>query len=355
MSARTSRFDFLKNGGSRMLAALVSCSAALAATFVGAAAQAEPPTPQAAIARGLEFLQADTLKWRNDKECTTCHHGTMTIWALSEAKQQGYDVPVEFVADNLKWTKEKFFDPARLDAPRDEREGWKMVNSSALNLAVMAWCVPGQDALSPDELKRIAGHLLRHQEADGSWAWSSAPAKNRPPPFFESDEVATLLGLMALYQQRPADPNAKSEISDARDKAAAWLAKTEPTDTTQANAYKLLANVQEHAPAETLQPQIDGLLARQNQDGGWGQLKDAASDAYATGQTLYVLNLAGVPKDHAAVARGVKFLIETQNVDGSWPMIRRGHPGVTPGDFTIPIIYFGSAWGTMGLMRSVAK
>lgn len=26
-----------------------------------------------------------------------------------------------------------------------------------------------------DELKRIAGHLVRHQETDGSWAWSSAP------------------------------------------------------------------------------------------------------------------------------------------------------------------------------------
>lgn len=75
---------------------------------------------------------------------------------------------------------------------------WSMVNSPALYLATMAQAVPAQDAVTAAELKQIAGHLLRHQEADGSWAGSSSPAKNRPPPFFESDEVATLLAYMAL-------------------------------------------------------------------------------------------------------------------------------------------------------------
>ena len=49
------------------------------------------------------------------------------------------------------------------------------------------------------------------------------------------------------------------------------------------------------------------------------------------------------------------FLVSTQKEDGSGPMTRRGHPGVTPGEFTVPIIYFGSAWGTMGLMRTVGQ
>jgi hypothetical protein len=55
------------------------------------------------------------------------------------------------------------------------------------------------------------------------------------------------------------------------------------------------------------------------------------------------------------VVRGVNFLVTTQNDDGAWPMTRCGQPGVTPSAFKVPMIYFGSAWGTMGLMRSVAK
>lgn len=321
---------------------------------IGAApSQAQEPDAAAAITRGLEFLQADAVKWRNDKECSTCHHGTMTVWALSEAKSRGYEIGAESFAENLSWTKDRLL--AKIDEPRDSRPGWSMVNSSALNLAVMAWCVPEQDALSADELRRIGGHLLRHQEADGSWAWSSAPARNRPPPFFESDEVATLLGYAALFSQLPADPGETSEVRLARDRAAAWLAATVPTETTQSAVYRLLVTVQADESTEKRQQEIDGLLARANQDGGWGQLPDAASDAYATGQVLYVLSLAGVPNDHESVLRGVRFLVETQNDDGSWPMTRRGHPGVTPSDFKIPIIYFGSVWGTMGLLRSIPK
>jgi len=117
----------------------------------------------------------------------------------------------------------------------------------------------------------------------------------------------------------------------------------------------LIVKVQAGEPAPMLQPAIDQFLSRQNSDGGWGQLNDAASDAYATGQALYVLNLAGVKNERAEVQRAVTFLVSTQKEDGSWPMIRRGHPGVTPSDFVVTITYIGSAWGTLGLLRSVPK
>jgi len=34
-------------------------------------------------------------------------------------------------------------------------------------------------------------------------------------------------------------------------------------------------------------------------------------------------------------------------------MTRRSHPGVKPGSFLVPITYLGSAWATIGLVRSV--
>jgi Squalene-hopene cyclase C-terminal domain len=316
-------------------------------------AAATPPQDRKAVERGLAFLQKDALKWRKERECSTCHHGTMTVWALTEAKLQGYEVAAETLADTLKWTKDRLLE--RIDLPRDKRPGWSMVNTPAIYLSMMALSLPRQDAVSADELKRIAGHLLRHQEADGSWAWSSAPPKNRPPPFFESDEVATLLAYLALGPQAPADPKEKSNVRDAREKAAAWLAKTKPSDTMQAAALRLLVKVRAGEKAKTVQAEIDQFLGQQNRDGGWGQLKGAASDAYATGQALYVLSLTGVKNDRAEVRRAVAFLVAGQKEDGSWPMTGRAHPGATPSKNLVPITYFGSAWATLGLMRSVPR
>ena len=317
--------------------------------------QKAEPTPKqsrTAIERGLGFVQADAAKWRKERECATCHHGTFTVWALSEAKAQGYLVDAATLTDMAKWTKERLKD---IDKPRDTRAGWNMVNSPAVYLAFMAEAVPSQNAISASELKQIAGHLLRHQEADGSWAWSLALAKNRPPPFFESDEVVTMLASMALAPHVPKDPKMKSPEREGREKAAAWLTKNKPNDTTQAAAFRLLVKVRAGESAKNLQADIDEFLRRQNKDGGWSQVKDFPSDAYATGQSLYVLNLAGVKNDRAEIRSGVAFLVANQKDDGSWPMTRRGHPGVTPGNFTVPIVYFGSAWATLGLMRSVPK
>jgi hypothetical protein len=308
---------------------------------------------QKAVKRGLAFLQQGAAKWRKERKCSTCHHGTMTVWALTEAKSRGYQVEPIKLAETAKWTKDLLL--KRIDLPRDKRPGWSMVSTPALYLAVMALGLPKQDAVTADELKRIARHLLRHQEADGSWAWSSAPAKNRPPPVFESDEVATLLAYLALGPQEPADPKKNSAVRDSRKKAAAWLAKSKPTDTTQAAALRLLVKVRAKEPAKALQAALKEFLGRQNKDGGWGQLKGAASDAYATGQALYVLSLAGVKNDRAEVRRGVTFLVSAQGKDGSWPMTPRSHPGATPAKNRVPITYFGSAWATLGLMRSVPK
>jgi squalene-hopene/tetraprenyl-beta-curcumene cyclase len=337
-------------GGPKMTFRLASCVALMLLSRIAVAD--EPTAAREAIDRGLAFVEQDAVKWRKERTCATCHHGAMTVWAMSEAKRQGIDVKPETFADVVAWTKERLKD---IDKPRDTRLGWSMVNSPALNLAAMAEAIPQQDALSAEELRKIAGHLVRHQEAEGQWAWSAAPVANRPPPFFESDEVATVLGLIDMRPHLPAAPQEKSEFRDSYSKAGAWLAKATPTETTQSLAYRLFRDVQLKKSAEDLQPQVDRLLARQNQDGGWGQLKDAASDAYATGQALYFLRIAGVPGDREPIQRGVKFLVSTQKEDGSWPMVRRGHEGVTPGPFIIPITYFGSAWGTMGLLRATGK
>ena len=81
------------------------------------------------------------------------------------------------------------------------------------------------------------------------------------------------------------------------------------------------------------------------------------SDAFATGQTLYVLSLAGYTTERAELKRGIDFLVATQMPDGSWPMTSRSTPDGSPGRSKLltPITCAASSWATLGLTRLAPK
>ncbi len=304
---------------------------------------------RSAIDRSLSFLQRDAVKWRQEKNCSTCHHGTMTLWVQLEAKSRGFAVKPEELEENTRWVKERIME--RVDLPRDARPGWSMVNTPSIYLAIMANVVPDQNAISAEDLERISGHFLRHQEENGAWIWSSAPPKNTPPPFFESDEVATRLTVLALTPRAASSSADALAIRASLSKAEKWLREEPPTDTTQASVMRLAMALQTTAASEEVNRQVEGLRKSQNADGGWSQIRERSSDAYATGQVLYVLSLAGVLQEDETIRKAIDYLIATQQNDGSWPMTKRTHPGETPTENMIPISYFGSAWATLGLLR----
>src|SRR5262249_40667224 len=75
----------------------------------------------------------------------------------------------------------------------------------------------------------------------------------------------------------------------------------------------------------------------------WSQFNGRASDAYATGLVLYALRTAaGLPPEHPAYQRGVRFLLKTQLPDGSWQVPTRHHPPL-PG---LPYVETGFPPGT---------
>lgn len=302
-----------------------------------------------AIAKAVTFLKDDAAKWRKDHGCATCHHGTMTAWALSEAESQGYAVGAESLADMIRWTKNQF--APRWRKPRDPRPGWSLVSVPAIYLGTMAQTLP---ILSRDEIGQIASHLARHQEEGGTW--EPPPPANGAPPIWESRETLALWALLAWEPTASADPTEAKLIRTRREKTVAWLNQAEPTGTAQSTALRLLLDVRGGAPAQQLQSRIAQVLEHQNADGGWSQTPNLPSDAYATGQSLYALRNAGVQSDRPEIERAVALLVATQREDGSWPMTSRNHPGVettrNPIRNPVPITYFGSAWGTLGLVRS---
>lgn len=300
------------------------------------------------IERALTFLQKDAILWRDEHKCATCHHGAMTVWALSEARERGFTVPDEFLADMIKWSKDKFVPKA--DPVRDARPGF---NNPSAGMAFLTFStVANKDVLSKEDVDRMTKDIVFRQEADGGWEEMHPLSA---PPIFESREIYALWFDMALDRLSSLGVKEAATARSSRDKAAAWLTKHKAGDSTQAAVFRLCHAVRSGDTAKQVKPAVEALLARQNQDGGWSQVKPLGSDAYATGQALYALGRAGVGKENRQVQRGIAFLLATQKSDGSWPMLSRETSVRKVSDSMKSTIYFGSAWATLGLLQAMGK
>jgi hypothetical protein len=199
----------------------------------------------------------------------------------------------------------------------------------------------------PEDKPLLRKTVEGDQTEKGSWAsWPDT----RPPIFGNSDESMTALATLAVL---PAAANGDDEAKGVRDRAVKWLAGTKTDGDPQSLAMRLVLWTRLGRPAEEWGPLLRRIRGRQNADGGWSQAGGMASDAWATGQALYALAESGLGPDDPAVRWGQAFLVKTQRADGSWAMTSRPCPPSGKGCTSlIPITGAGTAWGTLGLVRS---
>ena len=325
-------------------------------------ASSPPATPQQvqrSIERAIGYLQTESAAWLNTRKCAACHHVPMPLWALSEAERQGYAIDKKFLGDtteSLLGSKEKlmasriFPDPA---APPDPRPQGRGLNMGLPFLAVAAQSLPSLEEGQKQSLKLIAEEIVKKQQPDGSWEFF---ATLRRPPINESQTTDAAWIIMALDGET--GPDAPESQRAALSKAIAWLDAAKPSGIHQDKVLKVLMGSRSAKPREKMQTTIDELLALQRVDGGWSQtVPELKSDAFATGQTLYVLSLAGYTAERPEIKRGIDFLVATQTPDGSWPMISRSTPDGSPGSSKLltPITCAASSWATLGLARLAPK
>jgi len=258
---------------------------------------------------------------------------------------RGFTVDEKSLADNLAWTKERFIPPPG-EKPKLS-DGFEIASLAVPLLKLAQTSNPS--ALSPDEIDRMTQHVVERQQPDGSWVLQPRP----PSPVFDSRETLTTWFYLGLDADAPKGAKASSAARTSRELARKWLESRPPADTTQYWVMRLLTGVRGDARSRERGRLIKKLLRRQNPDGGWAQTPELTSDAYATGQALYVLGLAGVKNECKEIRRGVDFLVTTQLEDGSWKMLPRATPERQASINLWPINHFGAAWATMGLVRSL--
>lgn len=329
---------------------------------VVAAAADEGPSPEAlraTVDRSLTFLTDEGTDWKEARKCASCHHAPLMIWALNEAHNQGYAVDRDALKDVTLWMLLPD-DPAKAFGPKRQEGPERSIRANVLHLALGLQAVAAPDPSIEEAQRRLMTMLQEDQADDGSW--SSPP--NARPPTAGGKLLITPLALVAMTPARPKGstesivPAESKETADgpltaSRQKGLKWLAETSVDEDLQATAFRLLLATRLARPRDEREPLVTRLIERQNADGGWSQTKDLPSDAYATGQTLYVLVTAGLDREAAAVRRAQAFLVTVQRKDGSWPMIpRAAEPGGKSSQNDGPITYVGTAWATLGLVRS---
>jgi hypothetical protein len=331
-----------------------------------ALADEPPPVPRATaqqvqqtVDRAIGYLQTESAAWLKTRKCAACHHVPLPLWALSEAERQGYAIDKKFVEGTMEsllggrdqlMASRIFPNPADPPDPRPQGRG---LNMGLPFLAVAARSMPSLTEGQRQSLKLIAEEIVKKQQPDGSWEFF---ATLRRPPINESQTTDAIWIVMAL--QGETGPDAPEPQRMALSKAMAWLETAKLSDLHQEKALKVLLGARAAKPRKTLQPAIDELLALQRADGGWSQtVPEWKSDAFATGQTLYVLSLAGLTAERPEIQRGMDFLVATQKPDGSWPMVSRSTPDGSPGSSKLltPIICAASSWATLGLARLAPK
>ncbi len=178
-------------------------------------------------------------------------------------------------------------------------------------------------------------HLLAIQAADGRWF------NNLPRPPIQSNDVgSTALAVQAIKQF--GWPGRKQEFDASIERARQWLWKVK-AETNEESIFQLLGLHWAGESPEKLADLAKALLEKQRSDGGWAQLPSLDSDAYATGEALYALSQSmKLSSSDPAYQRGLRFLLERQEDNGTWHVARRAFPFQPTMNSEFP--YFRDSW-----------
>ncbi len=300
----------------QLFCAILLASAASVAAADEPAADALAPAFRgrlvAAVELGLPLVEQAAVRYGEHRKCFSCHHQTLPMLAVVAARGAGLDVDATVLETQADFTRTSF------EHEIDDLAAGKNIGGKALTVSYGLWTLALAGRQRDDVSRAMVTYLLKTQEQDGHWDLHASR-----PPLENSLETATVLSVIGL--QKFARDDQKTEADVAIEKARAWFVERKPA--SQEDKVSRLWGVQLLGlRAEIVTAARDTVLSAQRDDGGWAQLDDMESDAYATGQTLCVLLMTGGRPTDPWCRRGLEFLLNAQQDDGSWHVKSRSKP-----------------------------
>lgn len=284
---------------------------------------------RASALKGLSYLASASRAWTQQHRCFGCHVQAVTLEALAVGKKHQYAVTSGDLAAMVQALKLGVTAGGHTTGIAFEGSAWARYDqwvgnnetAELLRYARELLAVQAPSGAINDDDRRlpVTGGTLE-TTFQAAQAWRQAYARTADdkwlPPLRRAEGF--LLSQSAGWHKGAGDVY----LQDVNFALLGLLASG--VTRTEASAGRLL--------------QL--LLARQNADGGWG-LSPGKSDAFATGQTVYALKLAGFSDEDTAVARGIRFLVAKQDPSGAWRTYQSSQGGAEKAE---------TMWAVLGLV-----
>ncbi len=311
-------------------------------------------TPRQAAEAALKPVERSMQVFTRRTGCVSCHHEGMGRWATGVAAASGLKINGTLAQDQARrvlgqWGALRPLHEAALADPSKIQDvpifdiGDISPTYGAVLLAMKDHGAPTDPATAS-----AAAYLGRMQRPTGEWDFGFQRV-----PVQSSFFTTTAMAIRTLRSYEPAGQPTGLDERVARGKA--WLLRT-PVVSNEDRVFRLLGLRWAGASAAERARAVEELRAQQRPDGGWAQEAGMASDAYATGSAVYALRVAGeLPATDEAIRRGVRYLLRTQQEDGTWYVYKRAIPANNYFDTEFPygqsqyVSFAGTGWAMMAL------
>ena len=337
MGTQTRRFGMIVLAGC-LLAALVGGGDPVSAQESGA-------WDSDAAAAYLDARQAWWMDWPTAARdrgtfCVSCH--TATPYALARTALRGTATHTppgateQRLLDNVErrvtaWHEVEPFYSDEQVRPGKTRES--RGTEAILNAVILANRDARAGSLSEttrQALDNLWSLQMPSGDAEGAWPWLDfglEPWETPTAQFYGAALAAVAVGTA------PGDYRSTPMIEAELDRLGAYLRREADTQHLFNRLTVLWAAAVLPSALDSVQRReiITEAWRRQREDGGWslaslgpferkdGTAPETGSDGYATGLATYALQRAGIPRDDARLANGLRWLRRHQDPDGSWP------------------------------------
>ena len=338
-----------------MIAALGTAAAGVAAAEAAAPAASSdasshaPGDMRTAIERSIALLQKSDVQFVKSTGCISCHHDVLPQMLVEMARGRHIAVDQEIA--------ERQFNAvvSYLDDRRDRALQGLEIAGGPDTLSYLLADLDAHGYAPTETTDAWARYLAMLQLPDGRWRVTV-----HRPPIESSDIEVTAMSLRALCgtRRRRSAPNTTVAC-----RARRRVARDRPRPHERRSRRSgCSASRGPGAPRAPIADAVRELRAAQRPTAAGRRSTRCDSDAYATGQALVALQIAGgVPATDAAYQRGVAYLRKTQHarrIVAGESARRRAAAAVRqrlPGGRDQWISAAGTSWAAMAMVLTVGS